>query len=152
MINENFVYLGLIITSWGGVSYLVNTIQGKIQPNRVTWLLWSLAPLIAFAAQVKQDVGIQSLLTFVIGFEPLLIFLASFVNKKSYWKISRMDKTFGALSIIGLILWQLTGVGNIAIFFSILADGMAAVPTIIKSYQHPESESSFAYATAAVGE
>lgn len=151
MISENFVYLGVFITSLGGLSYLIKTLQGKVQPNRITWFLWSLAPLIAFAAQLKQGVGPQVWLTFIIGFEPLLVFLASFVNKNSYWKVSKMDKAFGALSIIGLILWQLTGVGNIAILFSLIADGMAAFPTIIKSFHFPETESAFAYATAAVG-
>lgn len=151
MINENFVYLGLFITSLGGLQYLILTLQGKVQPNRVSWLLWGVAPLIAFAAEVKQGVGLQSLLTFLLGFEPLLIFFASFVNKKSYWKLSNFDKFCGAFSIIGLILWQLTGVGNIAILFSILADGMAALPTVIKSFHFPETESAFAYATAAIG-
>jgi hypothetical protein len=151
MLNPNFVYLGVAIIALGGVSYLINTLRGTVQPNRVTWLLWSLAPLIAFAAQIKQGVGIQSLLTFVVGVEPLLVLLATFVNKKSYWKISKLDLMFGALSIVGLILWQVTGVGNIAILFSIIADAMAAAPTIIKSFHHPESESAFAYFTSVVG-
>jgi hypothetical protein len=151
MINENFVYLGLIITSLGGLQYLILTLQGKVKPNKVSWLLWGIAPLIAFAAQVKQGVGLQSLLTFLLGFEPMFIFLASFTNKKSYWKLSNFDKFCGAFSVFGLILWQLTGIGNIAILFSILADGMAGLPTIIKSFHFPETESAFAYATAAVG-
>jgi hypothetical protein len=151
MLNPNFVYLGVAIAALGGISYLINTLKGTVQPNRVTWFLWALAPLIAFSAQIKQEVGIQSLLTFIVGFGPLLVFLATFVNKKSYWKISRLDMVFGGLSILGLILWQITGVGNIAILFSIIADAMAAVPTIIKSYHHPESESAFAYFASATG-
>lgn len=151
MLNPNFVYLGVAIIALGGVSYLIKTLRGTVQPNRVTWFLWSLAPLIAFAAQIKQGVGIQSLLTFIVGAEPLLVLLATFVNKKSYWKISKLDLTFGALSIVGLILWQVTGVGNIAILFSIMADAMAATPTIIKSFHHPESESAFTYFTSVVG-
>jgi hypothetical protein len=151
MINPNFVYVGAAIAAIGGISYLIDTIRGKVQPNRVTWALWALAPLIAFVAQIQQGVGPQSLLTFVVGFEPLLILIASFLNKKSYWKISKLDLVFGLFSISGLILWKITGVGNIAILFSIIADGMAAVPTIIKSYHHPESESAFAYFTSALG-
>jgi len=151
VINENFVYLGLAIGSIGGIIYLIYTLQGKVRPNRVTWFLWGLAPLIAFAAEVKQGIGPIALFTFINGFFPLLIFIASFLNKKSYWEISRFDKICGVIALGGLILWQLTGVGNIAILFSIFADGMAALPTIIKSYRHPESENAFAYLTAAVG-
>ncbi|MEK9178462.1 MAG: hypothetical protein AAB801_01630, partial [Patescibacteria group bacterium] len=64
MLNENFVYVGLFIASLGNIVYLIQTLRGKVQPNRVTWFLWALAPLIAFAAQIKQGVGVQSLLTF----------------------------------------------------------------------------------------
>lgn len=140
MLNENFVYLGALISFIGGLSYLIDTLKGKAKPNKVTWFVWALAPLIAFWATVQQGVGIQSLLTFMVGFNPLLIFIGSFVNKKAYWKITKLDLACGGLAIIGLVLWQITGTGNLAIFFGILADGIAAIPTVIKSYQVPETE------------
>lgn len=49
---------------------------------------------------------------------------------------------WGTLSVLGLILWLITKVGNVAIFFGIMADGLAAVPTIVKSYHYPETENS----------
>lgn len=151
MINENFAYLGIVIASLGGLIYFYKTLNGEVQPNRVTWFLWALAPLIAFAAQIEQGVGIQVWITFIFGFLPLLVFVASFVNKKSFWKITKLDLVFGLFSLVGLVLWQITGVGNVAIAFSIIADGMAAVPTIIKSYYYPQTENYFAYLTSAIG-
>ena len=140
MINQNFVLLGALINLIGGIIYVRDTIRGKVQPNRVSWGLWSLAVMIAFAAQLKQGVGIQSLATFMVGFTPLLIFLASFVNKKAYWKLTKFDACCGLLSVLGLILWHITKNANIAIFFSIFADLMAGIPTLIKSYKFPETE------------
>lgn len=140
MINQNFVLLGVFFNLIGGLSYLIDTIKGKTKPNKVTWFLWTLAPAIAFSAEIKQGVGIQSLLTFMVGFNPLLIFLASFINPKSKWKVKKLDFICGGLSILGLILWYLTKVGNVAIVFSILADGLAGIPTILKSYTNPETE------------
>jgi len=145
MLNPNFVIVGVIIQFLGGLSYLIDTIKGKIQPNKVSWLLWSIAPLVAFAAEITQGVGVQSLATFITGFVPLLVFTSSFVNKKAHWEIKRFDLFCGALSFIGIALWYVTKVGNIAIFFSILADGLAAVPTIVKSYHEPETESDIVY-------
>ncbi len=46
MINEKFIILGVIIGSIGTFTYLVDTIKGKVKPNRVTWFLWALAPSI----------------------------------------------------------------------------------------------------------
>jgi hypothetical protein len=150
MINQNFVILGAIIAAIGTVGYLIDTLKGRVKPNRVSFLLWSLAPLIAFAAEIQQGVGIQSLLTFVVGFLPLTVFIASFVNKQAQWKLTRFDLTCGAFSLLGLILWYLTKSGDVAILFSILADGLAALPTLVKSYNYPETESSWPYFTSTI--
>lgn len=150
MINENFVIVGTIIAALGTLSYFIDTIKGKVKPNRVSFLMWSIAPLIAFVAQLKQGVGIQSLMTFSVGFLPLTIFIASFVNKKSEWKLTRFDLSCGLLSLVGLALWLITQAGNVAIAFSIMADGLAALPTIAKAYKFPETESSWPWSTAAI--
>lgn len=150
MLNPNFVIVGAVIGTLGKVSYIIDTVKGKVKPNRVSFLLWSLAPLIAFFAEIKEHVGIQSLMTFSVGFLPLTIFIASFVNKKSEWKIGRFDIFCGAVSILGLILWYITQVGTIAIIFSIIADAMAGLPTIIKSYKYPETENVWAFVTDAI--
>jgi len=150
MISENFIWVALLINLFGTAIYLLDTLKGKVKPNKVTWILWTINPLIAFAAEIHQQVGIQSLLTFLIGFGPLLIFLASFVNKNAYWKITKADVVCGLFSLIGLSLWYLTRVGNLAIVFSIIADAFAALPTLYKAYHHPKTENSFAYLTASV--
>jgi hypothetical protein len=150
MLHPNLVYLGVFIQLLGGFSYLKDTIKGRVQPNKVSWLMWSLAPLIAFTAEVSQGVGVQSLTTFVVGFVPLIVFFASFLNKKAQWNLTRFDLVCGLLSLGGLLLWFFTGVGNIAILFSIVADGLAGIPTLIKAYREPESETAFAYFTGVI--
>lgn len=145
MLNENFVIVGVLIQFIGGLSYLIDTVRGKIQPNKVSWFMWCIAPLVAFAAEISQGVGILSLTTFITGFVPLLVFSASFFNKNAQWKITKFDLVCGVLSLCGLTLWYITKVGNIAIFFSIMADGLAAVPTVMKSFYEPQSESDSVY-------
>lgn len=140
MINENFVILGALLNLAGSLSYLTDVLKGKAKPNRVSWILWSLAPMIAFAGELGEGVGIRSLMTFMTGFSPMLVVIASFINKKAYWQISRFDMLCGGLSIIGLILWLVTSEGFFAILFAILADGLAAIPTVAKSFNEPESE------------
>lgn len=150
MIDEKFVFVGAVINLYGTFSYLLSTLKGETKPNKITWFLWALAPLIAFAAQVYQGVGLSSVMTFVVGFGPLLIFTASFVNRKSEWKISSFDLICGGLSLIGIILWSITRTGDIAILFAILADGLAAIPTLIKSYYEPETENYHAFLFAGI--
>ncbi len=151
MLNQNFIYLGSAVAVFGGIYYVIETVKGRIKPNRVSFLLWSIAPLIAFFAQIKQGVGLEALMTFITGFWPLAIFVASFVNKKSEWKLTKFDLLCGILSIVGLFLWMITKVGNIAIFFSIVADAMAAIPTVVKVYKHPQTEVAWPWLTPAIG-
>ena len=150
MISDKFVIIGAIFNLAGTSTYIVHTLEGKTRPNRVSWFMWSLAPFVAFAGELGKGVGLQSLMTFMSGFCPLLILIASFVNKKSVWKLTGFDLTCGFLSLLGLLLWAITREGNIAIVFSIAADCLAALPTVVKSYRDPASESWFAYFAAAI--
>lgn len=150
MINQNFIYLAAVLNLVGAAVYIVATLQGKTKPNRVSWFMWALTPMVAFAAMLSQGVGVSALTTFTSGFGPLLVLIASFVNKKSYWKATRFDMICGALSLVGLVLWLITRTGNIAILFSVLADGLAAIPTLVKTYKDPESENYTAFTLSAV--
>ena len=80
------------------------------------------------------------------GFGPLLVLLASFINKKAYWKLEKFDYVCGLCSILALALWGITKQPVVAIIFSILSDGFAAIPTLIKSWKYPETETVNAYA------
>ncbi len=151
MIPEYFAIIGAIIASLGGFYYLYETITGKSQPNRVTWILWGLFPMITFVAQRAQGVEGVSWVTFVSGFTPLLVFAASFLNKKAYWKSRPMDYYLLIAAIVGITLWAVTDNANLAILFALMADLLAAVPTIIKCYKHPETESWVAYAISTGG-
>jgi hypothetical protein len=151
LLHQNYVIVGTLIGAIGAVAYLLDTIKGKIKPNRVSFLLWSVAPLIAFAAQVKQGVGLESLMTFSTGFLPLMTFIGTFVNTKAKWSLTVFDIWCGALSILGLLLWLVTSVGNIAIMFSIIADGLAAIPTIVKAYHYPDTEIAWPWMATSVG-
>lgn len=151
MISENFAVLGAIIASLGGIYYLYETITGKSQPNRVTWLLWGLFPMITFVAQRAQGVEGLSYVTLVSGLTPVFVLIASYFNKKAYWKSRPADYYLMVAAIFGIILWALTDNPNLAIAFALLADFFAAVPTLIKCYKHPESESWIAYSLSTVG-
>ena len=151
MLHSNFIIIGTLIGAVGSVAYLIDTVKGKVKPNRVSFLLWSIAPLIAFFAQIQQGVGLEALMTFSTGFLPLTVFIASFVNKQAEWKLTRFDLLCGILSLLGLVLWIITRVGNVAIFFSIVADGLAALPTIVKAYKYPDTELAWPWIATVVG-
>ena len=151
MLPEYFAIIGAIVGSVGGFYYLYETIVGKAQPNRITWLLWGIFPMVIFVAQRAKGVEGLSWTSFVAGFTPLLIVAASFFNKKAYWKSELRDYYLMAAAIVGIILWAITDNPSLAILFALAADMLAGLPTLIKAYRHPHSESWIAYAISTFG-
>ena len=145
--SQYLVFVGAIVALLGALFYIRDIFRLKTRPNRVTWLMWSIAPLIAFVAELAKGVGLAAIPVFMVGFCPLLIFLASFVKNNSYWKLDRFDYLCGLLSVAALLFCGITNEPDIAIIFAIASDGFAAMPTIIKSWKYPETESSIAYIT-----
>lgn len=150
MLDERFVIIGAVFVLIASSGYAIETLKGTTQPNRVSWFIWMLAPFVAFSAEIVDGVGLRSLTTLVAGLGPLLVLVASFANRRSYWKISHLDVVCGGLSVLALLLWKITNTGDVAIAFSIATDVLAAVPTIIKSYRCPQSESYVTYLCSAL--
>jgi hypothetical protein len=150
MLDERFVILGALAALGGTGNYVWATITGRAQPNRVTWGCRSAAPLIAFAAEIQEGVGLRSLMTFVVGLGPLLIFVASFVNPQAYWKLGPFDIGCGVLSVVALVGWAVTRSGVVAILLAVAADLVAGIPTIVKTWRAPETEAPLVFAVSIV--
>lgn len=142
---QYLVFLGAAVNLGGASYYIKKTLNGEIKPNRVSWLMWAIAPMIAAAAALSDGVTWSVLPVFMSGFLPLLVFFASFVNKNAYWKLGVFDYACGLLSTLALVLWAITKEPNVAIAFAILSDGIAAVPNLVKSWKYPETESAVSY-------
>jgi hypothetical protein len=151
MIDPRFAILGALIILTGNAAYARDTVRGNTQPNRVTWMLWAFAPLIAFAAEVSQGVGLNAVLALTVGLGPLMVVVASFLDPKAYARVTPFDAACGVLSLVALVAWAATGRGNVAILLSILADFLAAVPTIRKAYRWPHTEHAAAFLSGVAG-
>jgi hypothetical protein len=142
---EYLVFVAAFATLLATYVYIRSMFKGGAKPNRVSWLMWSIAPFIAGAAAVSNGVGWAVLPVFMSGISPFLIFTASFVTKKAYWKLALFDYVCGALSGLALLLWYVTKDPNVAISFAIASDGLASIPTLTKAWNHPETESAWPF-------
>lgn len=138
--KEILVIIGAIASLIAITGYIKDTFKGETKPNRVTWLMWAIGPMIAFTASASQQFSWSLLPGFISGFGPLLVFISSFLNPRSYWRLKTIDYICGLLSLLALILWAVTRDINLAIVFSILSDGLAAFPTLLKAKSTPQSE------------
>lgn len=145
MLPEQIGYITIVIGLTGATFYIRDMIKGGTKPNKVTWFIWSLAPMIGAFLQFKSGGGLSAIPIFMAGFASFLVFLFSFFYKNSYWKIGTLDIVCGVLSLTALIFWIITRNSAISIMFAILSDGLAYIPTLIKSWKYPETETSAIY-------
>ena len=145
------VIISIFISLSGAYSYIIDTIKGNTKPNRVSWIMWTLAPMIGVGAAIQAGGDLWSVVRiFMAGFTPLLVIIFSFLNKNSYWKITLFDALCGAMSLIALFFW--IGLENFkyAILIAVIADIFASIPTLIKSWKYPETETVTVYITSLI--
>ena len=151
MINQRFLYLSGLLVAGGSLSYALDTLRGRVRPNRATWFMWALAPLTAAFVQWRQHVGPLAGLTLVVGLGPAAVFATSFFNRGAYWKLRRLDFACLGASMSALVMWVVFGEGVLALGLALAADIFVAVPTTLKAIQFPASESPGFYLGNALG-
>ena len=151
MLPEYFAVIGSVLASTGGIYYAYLTFKGRVKPNKVTWFFWGAFPMIAFAAQLSEGVGLVAWATFVAGAPPVLVLAGSFFNKDAYWQTRPIDYGFAAAGFLSVIAWQATHIPDIALTCALLADLFVALPTLIKTCRFPDTENWKAYGVSAFG-
>jgi hypothetical protein len=141
VIDPRFVYVAALLSIVGAYGYIRDTLRGTTSPNRISWSLWGLEGVVAFVIEIQQDVGIASITTLMLGMVPCAVVIASFRNSHAVWKIGVFDILCGALSVSGLVLWAMVNEPTVALVSFVVADQMAALPTIRKSWLAPSTES-----------
>jgi len=146
MLPEQFAYIAIITSLLGASWYIKGIFSGETKPNFVTWFMWMLAPFIGAFLQVQAGSPLVSTLpVFMAGFVPLLVLVGATLKGNAYFKITFFDIACGVFSFFALILWIITRNTVLSVVFAILADGLAAVPTLVKSWKFPETEKGLTY-------
>jgi hypothetical protein len=151
------IYFGLALAHWlvlvsavigltGTFAYVRDMFRGVSKPNLVTWGLWAFAPLIATGAALSANAdGWATTRIFMSGFGPLVIFTFALFIRQSYWKLGAFDYACGALSLTALAAWVIADSPVFAILLAATADLLAMLPTLIKAWKFPETETFYTY-------
>jgi hypothetical protein len=141
VIDPRFVYVAIALSLIGAYGYIRDTLRGDTSPNRVTWSLWGVEGVLAFFVERQQHVGLAALMTLMLGLVPCAVVVASFRNPNGVWKLGAFDAVCGAVSVGGLIFWAAINEPTVALVAFVVADQMAALPTVRKSWLAPSTES-----------
>ncbi|MGF7228441.1 MAG: hypothetical protein ACQR33_00460 [Candidatus Saccharibacteria bacterium] len=150
MLPTGFIAVAILLRLGSGASYLRATWQGRAQPSIISWSFWSLTAMVAFAVQLIRGGGPEVFVTLAIGVSPVAVCAIAIYKNAYHASFTKTDKICIALTVIGILLWLISKNPLTALFMSILADIFSSVPTIIKSYQSPETEHPTAYALSII--
>lgn len=129
----------------GNIPYLRDIFRGRVKPHPFTWLVWTIVSCIIFFGQVAKGAGIGALPTAASEIFTVIIFLFSL--KYGFKNITRSDKVFLTIALLGIIPWVLTKDPTLSVVIAVLIDLTATLPTIRKMWRHPETEVPLLYGT-----
>lgn len=140
--REALIIIASFLAVVGNISYLQDTLKGKIKPHPYTWFIWSIVSCVTFFGQLQKGAGVGAIPTGVAEAFTILIFLFSlkslFSGKAGH--IRKVDNYFLAAALLGIIPWILTKDPTISVIVVVSIDVIASIPTIRKAWAHPNSE------------
>ena len=128
--------------------YIISILKNRAEPDKTTWLVFSLMGIITFIAyrEVGAHATLGVALANIVG--PFIVFLLSL--KFSNWN-DKNDFKYLIFSLIAIVLWKVFDSPLLGLTFNLLADFIAFIPTIVKSFLAPKTEDFLAWGLFTIG-
>ena len=134
--------IALALSLGAMIPYIVESIQGKVRPERVSWLIWTLLGVVYFWTAIVEDGAVLFTAGELVG--PIIAFVLALIY--GVGGRSKLDLVMLALALTAIIWLVFTDNTLISLILALVADGIALVLTIRKLHIDPVSESRWAWA------
>jgi hypothetical protein len=141
--QEAFALISAALIVAASPPYIIDTLKRKTQPERVTWLIFSIISLVAFISQLALG---ASWSLFLSGFDTaasILVFILSL--KLGVGGFTRLDISALVIAGIGVVIAIAADQPLISLSGVILADIAGVVITVRKAYLDPSSETAISW-------
>ncbi len=118
--------------------YVRDIFLNKTKPERASWLIWTVLGLISFFSQFAKGATWSLTMTGAQAVGDAFVFLLAL--KYGLGGLQKRDIAGLVGASIGLVLWGFTGEAAVALFIVIFIDAIGAVLTVLKTYEHPSTE------------
>jgi hypothetical protein len=110
-----------------------------------SWSLWGLLTVLLVALQIKGGAGTATLVTAAAGVMCLGVVVLGLKDGKK--DITKFDAFIAVLSLVAIGFWWFADQPIISMILVIIADGLAFIPTVRKSWHAPHTETLSLYVT-----
>jgi hypothetical protein len=137
--------IAVFLTFAAYVPYYRDILKGKIHPHVYSWSLWGLLTVLLVALQIKGGAGAAIWVTAAAGLLCIGVVVLSLKRGKKDITIS--DRIVAILSLIAIGFWLVVNQPIVSVILVIIADMLAFIPTVRKSWNKPYSETLSLYVT-----
>lgn len=138
----------LILNLAGYIPYIRDIFRNIVKPHPYTWAIWTILTTIAAFNQVSNNGGYSSL--FFISTALLVGFVFILSLRFGMGGASTIDRLCLILAACLLIYWITSKDTHTSTVLAVIIDGIGAVPTLIKVYHHPRSETYIQWTLAGI--
>lgn len=142
--KTSLVVIATLLSVVGTVDYILSIVRGTTRPHRTTRIVLLIVSIVNLVGSIAAHAGLGIMALAVLFFLRSLV-LAALSVKKGMGGTSRLDITCGVVAVLGVVAWQISGNGIWALVFAILADAIAYVPAVVKTWKLPRSEAPLLY-------
>lgn len=129
-----------MLSLYAYIPYIWDTLHGRCQPQRSSWLIWSVPSCVFFATHVQEGADASLFFAAVQCVCTVAVFLTSL-----RWGMGSLlrfpDVCALCVAGAGLVLWWVTHDPLLALALSIMVGASGGAITIVKAYRFPETES-----------
>lgn len=141
--------VALVFNIAGYVPYIRDIFRGIVKPQRITWGIWTILTTIAAVNQIKNGGGFSAY--FFVS--TCLLVAATFVLSLKFGMggASMLDKICLGLAIGLFVYWATLHDTRLSTLIAVIIDGVGALPTVVKTYHRPETETYPQWVLAGLG-
>ncbi len=144
-----FALLGGALGAVDSVPYLRDTWRGSTVPHRGSWLIWAVIEVVAVEAQRADGAGWSLIPLITQAFGTCLVFVLSI--RLGSGGLSRVELALIALAGAGVLGWFAVDEPVVATVCVIVADFIAAMMMLPKTWREPHSETMSTFVLASLG-
>jgi hypothetical protein len=122
----------------GYAPYVRDILAGKTQPERTSWLIWTLEYAVLCAAQLAKGAGPALWLAGLQFVGVIIVYALSF--KYGTGRMDRRNATLLMCICLALSAWLFSSDATLTIWILILVEATGGLLTAIKVYREPGSE------------
>ena len=135
-----FSIIAMILIVVALYPYIKAIINNKISPHFFSWIIWGIATLTVFFAQLDDGGGVGSYALGFSAFTNILIAYLAYKHRKNIL-ITPSDWVLLFIALFAIGLWWTTSTPLYSVIILSTIDFLGFLPTFKRVYQKPNSES-----------